>query len=138
MTAAALLRWLGWRGVVAVLALIAMTFCAWRWNANADTVSRLKAEALQWEQANRDNVKAIDALRDANKAWSTLADKRKAAAEIAVAAVAAERDRLAAELQSRQSSRRVIIVSDRDAASWGRAVVPAAVADSVRKDHRPN
>lgn len=133
------LRWLGWRGIVAVLALAGMGFCAWRWSANADTVATLKAEARQWEQANRDNVAAIKSLRTANAAWAGLAEAQRARAETAVSEAAAIRDTLNRERDQRRRERQALYAKDPAAAAWGHGTVPAAVADSLRaQGHRPN
>ena len=132
------LRWLGWRGCVALAAIVLGSFCAWRWHAAAGTVHTLRAEARQWSQANRDNVAAIKDLHDANAAWSGLADAQRARADAAVNDAAAVRDTLQREREQHRRERQSLYAKDPGAAAWGRAAVPAAVADSLRKGHRPD
>lgn len=96
-------------------------------------ISGFKAAIATYQGAQETNLGAIKTLRAANEAWSTAADARNQRADDAVAAVAAERDALAAELDESRRARKGIYDRDRDAAEWGRAVVPARIADDLRR-----
>lgn len=133
------LQWLGWRGCVAVVALVLAGFCAWRWHANAGEVAAYEADARQWAQANRDNVAAIKSLRDANAQWSGLAESQRARADAAVNDAAAIRYTLNLEREQHRRDRQALYARDPGASAWGRSPVPAAVADSLRAaSHRPH
>lgn len=119
-------------GLALVLAIVAVVQTL-RVDSRGDTIDGLRAAAVNWKQANRDNVKAIESLRTANAAWAAAADNRTREAIEAVAAAQAERDRLRAELDSRRRERKGIYERDQDAAAWGRARVPDAVARQLRE-----
>lgn len=138
MTLSAVIALLG--GVrAAVFAAIALAMLVvsgvqtWRVDAKAGRIALLEAQALNWEQANRDNLQAIADLRKANQAWAGVADARKKQAAKAVETVAAERDALAAELQKRRHDRGIIYRENPDAAAWGRMPVPSRIADQLRQ-----
>lgn len=138
MTGAALIGLLG--GVratvfaaIALILLVVLGVQTWRASEKQERVDLLEAQALNWEQANRDNLQAIADLRKANQAWAGVADARKKQAAKAVETVAAERDALAAELQKRRHDRGIIYRENPDAAAWGRMPVPSRVADQLRQ-----
>lgn len=143
MTGAAIIEMLGgvratvFAGIAAAL-LVAVGVQTWRVGGKSDKIQLLEAQAVNWAQANKDNVKAIHNLRMANAAWAGLAESRRKRADDAVAAADAERDRLSAELNERRRDRGIIYERNPDAAVWGRGRVPPAVADQLRRGARQN
>jgi len=95
-------------------------------------ISGFKAAIATYQGAQTTNLATIKELRAANEAWATAADARTNRANQAIAAVAAERDALAAELDESRRARKGIYENDPTAAAWGRARVPDSVAGSLR------
>lgn len=93
----------------------------------------LQAQSAVWEQANQDNVKAIADLRNANGTWASLASKTSKKAEQAEATIDGLREQLAKKQEQSRRERGEIYANDPDAAAWGRARVPARIADQLRK-----
>lgn len=96
-------------------------------------ISGFKAAIATYQGAQETNLGTIKELRAANEEWATAADARTNRANQAIAAVAAERDALAAELDESRRARKGIYENDPTAASWGRARVPSRIADGLRK-----
>lgn len=104
-----------------------------------DKIDGLNAQALVWEAANRDNVKALADLRKANAAWANQARDTERKAARAVEAVSQERDALAARVETLRRERGEIYDRNPDAAAWGREPVPGAIADQLRgQGNRPH
>jgi hypothetical protein len=91
------------------------------------------AEIGKWRQANEDNQRAIATLTEANHAWAGVADATRAKADKAAAAVEAQREQFARDLEQARRDRGAIYAKDPDAAAWGRARVPARIADQLRQ-----
>lgn len=126
----------GWRA--AAFAVVAVALAATLWvqssrlsNAQSE-IAGLNAAVATYAGAQTTNLATIDDLREANRRWAAAADARSKRADEAVAAVAAERDALAAELERIRRARRDVYEADPNAASWGRTVVPRVVADQLR------
>ena len=96
-------------------------------------ISGFKTAIDTYQGAQETNLATIKELRAANEAWATAADARTNRANQAIAAVAAERDALAAELDESRRARKGIYENDPNAAAWGRARVPDRVAAGLRK-----
>lgn len=138
MTLAAIISLLGgWRAAVfaavAALALAAVGVQSWRLDSAQDERDAWRVAANGALGANRKNEETIGKLRDANAAWAKAARVRNDKATKAVAAVASERDALAAELERRRKQRGQVYERDQDAAAWGRAVVPDSVVRGLRE-----
>lgn len=118
---------------VALLLLVAFGVQSCRLDRSATSLAKLQADSVLWQQANRDNVKAIGELQAANDAWANAAAQVQERSANAVAAVEAERSRLAGELADLRRERGTIYATDPDAAAWGRARVPARIADQLRR-----
>ena len=96
-------------------------------------ISGFKTAIDTYQGAQETNLGTIKELRAANEAWATAADARTNRANQAVAAIAAERDALAVELDKSRRARRDIYENDPTAAAWGRARVPDRVVAGLRK-----
>jgi NAD-specific glutamate dehydrogenase len=82
--------------------------------------------------ANASNIDTIEKLVAENQAWAAAAKTQQETADKAIAAVAGQRDALAAELAERRRDRGKIYATDQDAAAWARQPVPRALADQLR------
>lgn len=118
---------------IALILLGAFGVQSWRLNTRTGERDKLHADSVLWQQANRDNMKAIGELRTANDAWANAAEQVKGRSVQAIAAVDAERNRLQGELADLRRERGTIYATDPDAAAWGRARVPARIADQLRR-----
>lgn len=118
---------------VALLLLAAFGVQSCRLDRSATSLAKLQADSVLWQQANRDNVKAIGELKAANDAWAKAAAEVQERSADAVAAVQAERNRLAGELADLRRERGTIYAIDPDAAAWGRTRVPVRIADQLRR-----
>lgn len=118
---------------LALAALVAVGIQTHRLSERTEERDLLQAQAALWEQANRDNVQAIADLKAANTNWADAAragaDKARAAAD----RLADERARHAQELEEARRERGTIYANDPNAAAWGRARVPARIADQLRR-----
>lgn len=118
---------------VAVLLLAAFGVQTVRLDHRTGERDKLQADSVLWQQANRDNVKAIADLSAANAAWADAARAGQARAEAAAQKIAQEREQHARELEEARNERGVIYATDPNAAAWGRTRVPARIADQLRK-----
>lgn len=106
---------------------------SYRLSQRTDQRDGLQAQVTTCAQANASNVDTISTLQHSNDAWAGLAADRQRKAADAVAAVARERDALAAELDAQRRARGELYRENADAAAWSRVAVPAGVADLLRK-----
>lgn len=118
---------------VALVLLVAFGVQTCRLDNRTGERDQLQAEATLWQQANRDNLRAIGDLKLANEAWAGLAAAGAEKSKAAVAAVETENRRLAEELSAARRERGTIYATDPDAAAWGRTRVPARIADQLRR-----
>lgn len=126
----------GWRAAVFAAVVVALAATLWvqssRLSNAQSEIAGLTAAVATYAGAQTTNLATIDDLREANRRWAAAADARTKRADEAVAAVAAERDALAAELERIRRARRDVYEADPNAALWGRTVVPRVVADQLR------
>lgn len=137
MTWLAILRLIGgWHALaflsVAVAALAWGGVQAWRLNTRTDELAVQTRLAEAGVAVNATNVQTIATLRQANADFAKAADERTQAALDSAAAVASERDALAAELERRRTAREKVYETDPSAAEWGRARVPDGVLRGLR------
>lgn len=138
MTGAALLELIGGLRAAAFLALALL--CGAGWGIQTHRLDNARADLASARQTadaavafNATLRQTIDELQRANEAWASKHAADLAAGAQAVAAVERERDALQAELRKRRADRETEYGRDPTAATWGRTVVPAGVAGSLRK-----
>ena len=128
-------RWV-WQVIAAAL----LAWLAYSWAYGRGAASR-DAEVGQWRTAaqaglaaNTTNQNTIRELRKANLEWAERCTFDQTASGKDANTVEANRDALPRDDQRRQEERETMIYDrDQSAAEWARAVVPAAVADRLRK-----
>jgi predicted RNase H-like nuclease (RuvC/YqgF family) len=117
--------------IVAALAL-ALGAQSWRLDLAQADVDRLEVENANLKSANDQNQTVITGL---SEKYNNLVNSRAADLERAEAAVARARleaEQLKNQLESSRTEREIIYAENSDADQWGRTVVPAAIADSLR------
>lgn len=120
--------WQAWVLAIAVLAafLYGNSRGAASRQPEVDQANHLAAEAVA---SNATLRQTIGTLQAANAEWARKNAADLAAADLAVAAVARERDALRIERDKRRAERETVYAHDPSAAAWGRTVVPRGIAD---------
>lgn len=134
MTAAAILELIG--GIRAALFLsLAIVFGA-GWGIQTHRLGNAQDDLAAADERARVAVasnatlrQTIGTLQAANAEWARKNAADLAAADLAVAAVARERDALRIERDKRRAERETVYAHDPSAAAWGRTVVPRGIAD---------
>lgn len=127
------------REVWYALILVAAAWWAYSWayGHGADSreveVANLTTMLETEREANRTNIETIAKLVAENKAWADAAKAQEEQAAEAVASVRRERDALAAELAQRRKNRGNLYRENEQAAAWGRARLPDAIARQLRE-----
>ena len=127
------------RQVWYVLALLVALWIGYAWAfhrgaaSRDDEVSKWRTAAQAGVDANTSNQNTIRELREANAAWAATCTLDTNASGEAAETVEANRDALPRDDQRRQQEREKTYDRDPSAAEWGRTVVPAAVADRLRR-----
>lgn len=138
MTAAAIFELIGGVRAAAFLALFLVAGATagvqtWRLGNAQDDNKLLRVAVDSYATAQATNMDTIAKLRRSNEAWAESLRADRAAAEAVLEVVRAERDELARWKDTQRAVRRKIYADDPVAATWGRARVPARVADRMRQ-----
>lgn len=125
------LRWLGWRGILAVILLSLLLAQTLRLSWSTHAVESLTAQQTTWSYAQQTNMDTIGTLQ--SRLTALAESRRLERARMTAAVTAAERSAQDAQdaLRRRNATRDTIYATEPDAATWGRAGVPVSVLGSL-------
>lgn len=104
-----------------------------RLDSAQDKIKEKEAALAGYQAAQTINLATIDDLREANSAWARKCQVDPAATNQASQDTAQDNGALPVDDQRRADERTRAYEQDASAADWGRARVPAGIADRLRK-----